>query len=68
MTVTIRNTADHYLVPGDEQVLDLEGVEYRVVSVTPIIAHGMILTYGLRLVSAVVEAVLEPANEPVVIQ
>lgn len=66
MKVIVRNTADHYLIPGDEHVVSVDDVDYKVVSVTPSdgsITPTMILSYGLRLVPATVEVELEPVSE-----
>lgn len=68
MKVLLRNTADHFLVPGDVgQVLEIEGTEYRVVEVVATPHQPMILTYGLRLIPVQVDVVLE-SNTPVVVQ
>lgn len=61
MKVLLRNTADHYLVPGSlDTELEIEGVKYRIVDVVATPHQPMILTYGLKLIPVQVDVTLEP--------
>jgi hypothetical protein len=64
-SVTVRNTADHWFAPGDSgQDVTHGDTEYRVVSVMAA-TDELILTYGLRLIPAVVTLVLEADDQVV---
>lgn len=67
--IQLHNTPDHWFVPGDAgQSVTFEDTEYRVVAVTTLESTHCILTYGLRLIPAVVSLELERADVPVVVQ
>lgn len=66
-TVKLRNSADHWFVPGDSgQTVVLGDTEYTVASVMAA-SEDVIMTYGLRLIPAEVTLVLE-SDEPAVVQ
>lgn len=67
--IPLRNTADHWLVPGDSgQELEIADATYRVVQVEAVDHEPMILTYGLRAIPSMVVVTLERADIPVVVQ
>ena len=64
--VKMRNTADHWFVPGDQgQTVTYQDGSFTVISVTAE-SEAYILTYGLRLIPAEVMLVLEPEDGGVV--
>ena len=60
--VTLWNTADHFLVPGDAGQIEYEGVEHHVREVQQV-GSDYILSYGLKLVPRVVTVTLEPVEK-----
>lgn len=59
MKTILANTADHWFVPGDSgQTVVYNDTEYTVIAVSAA-SEKVILTYGLRLIPAEVELVLE---------
>lgn len=64
MDVTLRNTADHHLLPGDPvTTVTLNGEDWRVVRVEPVAHEPLLLSYGLTLIPLMVVVTLEKADK-----